>query len=172
MKIPFECFKFKICTPSQLDDIIEIQDEVSSELGKSDILRINTTDMLMDCLNPPHITVGAWYGDTLAGFAVLYCPQSAEEELAPNLDNIDLSNVNAANYKLCIVRSEYRGNSLQYYLELELERFAKDKGINMLCATVSPKNKYSLDNVSKLGYIYNKTLTKYGFERNLYYKFI
>ena len=43
-----------------------------------------------------------------------------------------------------VVSPEYRGNSLQKKICLELERISKNNNDKLLCATVSPYNKYSL----------------------------
>jgi len=172
MKIPLEEFSIKKCLPIHLDEILEIQNKALSRLPAMDILRKNTVQMLSDCLNPPHITLGAWHDNILTAFSVLYFPEDSEENLARQLVSIDTFGLKTANNKLCIVREDFRGNSLQYNLGLILERYAVEANVKMLCSTVSPKNPYSIRNLTLLGFIYNRTLTKYGVERNLYYKFI
>jgi len=172
MKIQLSDFVIKPCTPKCLDDIIRIQSETLSELPSSDILRENTPEMLEECLNPPHFTIGAWYEGKLAAINILFYPHDDKENLSLSLEGLDISGLVTANNKLCIVRKEYRGNGLQYNLGLIIERHAISKGTNLICATVSPYNQYSINNILRLGYVYNKTLIKYGFERNLYYKFI
>lgn len=172
MKIRFDDFSVKQLTPEHLQDILCIQNETLPDLPSADILRENSPDMLEECLNPPNFTVGAWYGGKLAAFSILYYPHDDEENLSLYLKGIDISGLNTANSKLCIVRKEFRGNSLQYNLGLVLERHAVERGTKLLCATVSPKNPYSMNNMLRLGFVYNRTFTKYGFKRNLYYKFI
>ena len=172
MKIQFNNFVVDQCTPKHLDDILCIQNETLTDLPSSDILRENTPEMLEECLNPPHFTIGAWYEGKLAAFSVLYYPHDDKENLSIYLQGLDVSGLSSANNKLCIVRKEFRGNSLQYNLALIIERYAISRGTNLICATVSPHNPYSINNILRLGYVYNKTLVKYGFERNLYYKFI
>ena len=49
---------------------------------------------------------------------------------------------------------------------------AKNLGVELLCATVSPNNAYSENNMLKLGYTLNTTLPKYGSLRNIFYKLI
>lgn len=172
MKIRFEDFIIRQCTPGHLKEVLCLQNETLPDLPSADILRENTPEMLEECLNPPHHTVGAWYKGELAAFSVLYYPNNEKENLSLSLKGIDVSGLITANNKLCIVRKKFRGNSLQYNLGLVLERHAASNGTNLLCATVSPKNPYSINNILRLGFVYNNTLLKYGFERNLYYKFI
>jgi len=172
MKIQFEDFVIERCTPKDLKEILEIQNETLSDLPSADILRENTLQMLEECLNPPHLTIGAWYKGVLAAFSVLYYPHDDQENLSLYLKSVDVNGLKTANNKLCIVRKDFRGNSLQYRLGMILERHAIDTETKLLCATVSPKNQFSINNVLRLGFVYNRTLNKYGFERNLYYKFI
>ncbi|MBE6904321.1 MAG: GNAT family N-acetyltransferase [Ruminococcaceae bacterium] len=172
MKIDIEKFVFKECSKEQLDDILRIQEETFKNLEASELLRKNTPEMLLECLQPPHITLGAWYEGELAAFSVLYYPHTKEESLCDYLDNVDCLGLKDANYKLCIVKEKFRGNSLQYELEVRLEKYAVEAGVKILCATASPHNIHSIKNIEKMGYSYNKTLNKYGLVRNLYYKFI
>lgn len=173
VKIPINEFDISICTSKHFNDIIQIQDEAFKKLLSTDILRKNTNKMLMDCLKPPHITLGAWYNGELAAFSILYYPRSNDpDNLSLSLENIDTKEVKSANNKLCIVRPKYRGNSLQYELGKLIEHSAGKSGVKLMCVTVHPDNLHSIDNILKLGYIYNRTLTKYGYKRNLYYKFI
>jgi hypothetical protein len=169
-------FIIKKCGPDCLDRILAIQTEIFSELPDTDILRKNTVPMLRGCLSPPHVTLGAWYGGELAAFSVLYFPgddgDGDGENLAAYLENVDTAGLNTVNNKLCIVRKPFRGNSLQYELGRRLEQYAVEAGCGLICATASPKNSYSIHNMQQMGYIYNRTLSKYGLERNLYYKFI
>lgn len=172
MKIQFDNFIIKQCTTSDLNEILVIQNETLVDLSSVDILRENTLQMLEECLCPPHLTLGAWYKGELAAFSVLYYPHDDKENLSIHLKSMDVSGLKTANNKLCIVRKDFRGNSLQYHLGLILECHAVRTGTKLLCATVSPKNSYSINNILRLGYVYNRMLNKYEFERNLYYKFI
>ncbi|MEG0393815.1 MAG: hypothetical protein RR568_04080 [Anaerorhabdus sp.] len=171
-KIPFHEFEIRQCNLDDLNLILNLQNETLSNLTEKDLLRENSVDMLEECLCNPHFTIGAWYKGELAGFSVLYFPTKDEENLSLSLKDVDISQAKVANNKLCIVRSKYFGNSLQYHLGTLIEEYAKGKNINLLCATVSPKNKYSLNNMERLGYTCNRTLEKYGFERKLFYKVI
>ena len=172
MKVQFDDFTIEQCVPGHLDAILEIQNEALAELPSVDVLRENTLQMLEECLKPPHFTIGAWYEGILAAFSVLYYPHDDKENLALHLKSIDVAGLKTANNKLCIVRKDFRGNSLQYHLGLILEHYAKDTGIELICATVSPKNQFSENSILRLGFTYDSTLNKYGFERNLYYKYI
>ena len=159
------------CGPDQLGALLDIQEEAFAALEDESLLRRNTPEMLESCLLPPHVTLGAWQGNVLAAFSILYFPEE-QEDLSLSLAEVDRMELKAANYKLCIVRPAFRGNGLQYRLGLALERYAKEAGVGLLCATVSPHNGHSMENIRKMGYTYNRTLIKYGLERALYYKFL
>lgn len=172
VKIPINEFKIHLCTSNHFNDIIQLQNEAFSTL-LSDILRRNTNEMLRDCLKAPHITLGAWYNGELAAFSILYYPKDNESDnLSLYLENVNINGVKSANNKLCIVNSKYRGNSLQYELGKLIEDIAIKSNIKLMCVTAHPENLHSINNLLKLGFIYNRTLIKYGFQRNLYYKFI
>lgn len=159
------------CGPEQLDALLDIQEETFAALEDESLLRRNTPEMLENCLLPPHVTLGAWHGNVLAAFSILYFPEE-DEDLSLSLTGVDRAGLRAANYKLCIVRPAFRGSGLQYRLGTALDPFARRAGAGLLCATVSPHNRHSMENIRKMGYTYNRTLTKYGLERALYYKFL
>ncbi len=171
MKIPLGEFVFKPCRKEDLNEILKMQEEAFEEIESEEMLRKNTPEMLLECLTAPHITLGAWHKGRLAAISVLYFPNE-EEDLSLSLEGIDIGGRKSANGKLCIVRKEYQGNSLQYLLGTEIDKIAKLEGIKVLCVTAHPENTFSVRNILKLGYKYNRTLKKYGAVRNLYYKFI
>jgi GNAT superfamily N-acetyltransferase len=170
MKIPEHEFEFCLCGPDCLEEILDIQEETLALLPNPELLRRNTKEMLAECLQQPNKTLGARYKGQLVAFAVLYYPVVEEESLAVYLDDTDVSTLRCANLKLIIVRPDFRGNGLQYKLCSRLEEFAREDGVNVLCSTVSPLNRHSMANMLKQGFQYAKTIHKYGFDRNLYYK--
>ena len=172
MKVPIENFEFKQCTSEDLNRILEIQDQAFMHLGSPNLLRKNTPEMFLECLQAPNVTLGAWYENKLIAFSVLYFPNDDRESLVTELEGINIDGLASANYKLCIVDRDFRGNSLQYELCMRLLQHASKGNIDIVCATASPDNMYSIANVEKLGFLYNRTLSKYGYERNLYYKFL
>lgn len=172
MKIPFDEFDIRQCNIDDLKAVLDLQEEAFEYLPSEEYLRKNTPSMLRECLESPNYTLGAWYDDRLVAISVLYVPYDEEEDLSHYLQNVDINDITSANYKLCIVSPVARGNSLQFKLGEMLLQVAKNNGVNLICATASPKNVYSIRNMEKLGFVYNRTLEKYGMIRNLYYSFI
>jgi len=163
-------FDFRTCTPADLGDLLRLQDEAFELIDDKNMLRYNSADMLRTCLCPPHVCLAAFAADRMAAFAILFVPDKAED-LAHDLDITN--NLKAANLKLVIVGNAFRGMGLQTELMKKLEATASALGFGLLCCTCSPKNTHSLRNIEGLGYLYAKTITKYGgLERNLYYKII
>ena len=165
-------FDFRKLDISYTGEIMKVQDETFKGLPDSNLLRRNSREMIESCLKEPNITIGAFCNDELAGFGVLYFPNEKSEELAYLIESMDTANLKSANFKLCIVREKYRGNSLQYELGMIIENEALKHGCQIICATVSPKNIYSRNNMLRLGYKYDRTLEKYGLERDLFFKML
>jgi len=173
MKYPKEAFCIRPCTGAHLTDILAMQEEAIAALPSPHLLNRNTPALFSTCLQPPNVTLGAFYGDTLAGFAALFHPTQYEDDLAHTLETADVTGKKVANYKVTIVRDAFRGNRLQQRLETALEAYAKEQGVEVLCVTVSPDNAHSKRNIENCGYIYDHTQIKYGnLLRDIYYKFI
>ena len=172
MKINLSEFEFVTCTADNIDEILTLQEEVIASLDDPAILRRNTKQMFCDCVTAPNFTVGVRYGGKLVGLGILYYPVSAEEDLSHLLNGVNIEGKKSANYKLCMVEKDYRGNGLQVKLGQILSEQAKKSGVELLCATVSPDNEYSRNNMLKLGFEINNRVAKYGGIRDLFFKFI
>ena len=61
-----------------------------------------------------------------------------------------------------VVKEDYRGNKLQKIICEELERIAVNNNIEILCATASPYNQFSVNTFINLGYEIKKDKLKYG----------
>ena len=66
------------------------------------------------------------------------------------------------NMDTVVVHPDYRGRGLQRRLMTEAETWAKEQGYRTLMCTVHPENRFSLDNMLRLGYRVQKKLPKYG----------
>ncbi len=168
-----DMFCIRRCDMTHLDEILQMQEEAIAALPQPHLLNRNTPQLFQTVLTDPNVTVGAFCGETLAGFAALFHPTAFEDDLAHTLETVDVSGKKVANYKVTIVRAQYRGHRLQQRLEQALERYAKAQGVDVLCVTVSPDNLPSKRNIEKCGYIYDHTQIKYGnLLRDIYYKVI
>lgn len=166
-------FDYRICTKDDIDQIVSIEQEAIASLSSPNLLRHNSRETFLECLLPPHTTWGAFLRGEMVAFAVLFVPQSGQEDLSLSLTTVDHKEYERkANYKLCIVRPQYRGNHLQQLLGEKLEASARAQGITLLCSTVSPNNPASRKSLENLGYKKDCDLQKYGFSRQLFYKIL
>ena len=92
------------------------------------------------------------------------------DRLSPLLHTLTADPYASANYMIWIVRPDWRGHHLQFQLGQRLAAEAKARGINLLCATVSPYNPPSVKSLLHMGYHQDSRLEKYGFERLLFYQ--
>ena len=160
------------CGMEHLEEVLSVESSVLSALERPDQLRRNTPEMWATCIQPPHCCLGAWVGDRLVAVAVLYVPPEGDSEaLAPLLQGVDTKGMRTANYKICMVHPLWRGHGLQVALGERLHDEARRQGIGLLCSTVSPHNTASIRSLQRLGYQSNRTLTKYGYERLLFFCF-
>lgn len=167
-----QSFEFCQLSPADFQEVISLEDAVIASLSRPDLLRRNTQAMWSTCLSAPHFAIGTRVEGELVALAVLYVPQSGDDEdLSQFLLGIDSQGL-SANYKICLVHPSHRGHALQQTLGRMLEEHAVQQHIALLCSTASPFNAASIHSLERLGYSFNRELTKYGFRRNLYYKFI
>lgn len=162
MKKDLSAFEFKKLSIESVPLLLEVQEEAFEYAkGNTDFLRRNTYETLAVCFEGQSEVLGAFDGDTLVAFGILYVAGEGKENLAYDVDEIVDINT-SANVKLIIVRPDYRGNGLQRALVAKLENTAKKAGFEWLCATVAPTNNWSYDNFIKSGFALCKILTKYG----------
>lgn len=171
MKLSKEDFEFKKCTLNDLDEICLIQEEAFKVMDDDSLLRRNSREALAACLFEPHYTLGAFYKEKLAGFAVLFDPKLTSENIALGAGFSEDIAKETVNFKLVIVRPSYRGNGLQTAFIEKLDKKAREKGFKKIFATVSPDNEFSKNNFIKNGYVFHSQKEKYGgLLRNIYYK--
>lgn len=164
-------FVFKPMGLAHIGLVRAVEQEALVHLERPDLLRRNTEQMWRECLQPPHLCLGAWIGEELAGFGVLYVPErGGVEDLSHSLTHLDGRQYVSANFKICIVRPCWRGHHLQVQLGQRLAAEAKARGIGLLCATASPHNMASVKSLLRLGYCEDSQVEKYGFERTLFYR--
>ena len=161
-------FTYRQLQSADVATMAAIEAEALAVLERPDLLRRNGAEVLARCVESPHWSLGAFAGGRLAGFAILYVPDCAAEDLSLSL--AVRPGGKAANFKLCIVRPPFRGHGLQCTLGIRLEQQARSQGIGVLCSTVSPFNEPSRRSLERLGYRCDCRLQKYGFERMLYCK--
>ena len=115
--------------------------------------------------------LGCYVYDTLIAYAVLIFPGFDNENLGYDLLLEKNELLKVAHLDSVAVHPGYRGNKLQYILFSLLEKISIQKGYKHLYSTVSPSNKYSLNNLLKLGLEIKLEKMKYdGKNRLILYK--
>ena len=162
-------FVYKQLDKSYLEKIFEIQDEVFQEGYDENMLRYHTKEILHNALSHDNYSLGAFYRGELAGFIMLqyYDALKMDNEDLVKIKSASVGNINTI--YLIIVRKHFRGFGLQRKLLHEIEKIL-DKN-SVINATVSPSNKYSLDNFLACGYKILSLKKMYGgYDRFLVYK--
>lgn len=159
MKSRFDQYILKKCTVQDINQIYELQKIIIDGLDNKEILRENEKEMFEHCVQDPNLTVGVYDKKELIAVAIFVVEQG-EEDLSLGLVCCEV-NV-PANFKLVMVKKEYRGNGFQRALMWILEKYAYNSGFTHLCTTVSEKNEYSLHNIKVAGYKYDHNTIKYG----------
>lgn len=159
----------KKCNKTDLDSILKLQDIIFDGLENPSILRRNTESILTQCLEEPNITIGVYDQSDLIGVIILVEPTGEETDLRKNLKCHTVDN--AADFKLIMIKKEYRGYGLQRSLMWILEKIAYIRYYKFLCVSVSPYNEYSKRNIIKSGYEFDHQECLYGgLEREIYVK--
>ena len=154
---------------SALDDVIKLEEEVYETLPDKNFLRHNSPMVLAECLREPHLALGVYDRGTLVCLSVMWMPEG-DERLNIYLRDPLLHALSAANYKLCIVSPDARGRGLQRSTGEELIGHARERGIELLCATAYSENIYSIRNLVALGFECDGEIQKYGMSRLLFYR--
>lgn len=165
----YQQLSIKKCNINDLDSILILQDIIFQGLDNPSILRRNTEAILAQCLEDPNFTIGVYDKNNLIGLIILVEPTGEETDLRKNLKCHTIDN--AADFKLIMVKKEYRGYGLQRSLMWLLEKIAYIKCYNFLCVSVSPDNHYSKQNIINSGYQYDHQEYLYdGLYREVYVK--
>lgn len=157
-----EMLKLKICDKNDINNIMELQREVIDSLDDKSLLRNNQQEMFLSCLDYPNLTLGLYDKEKLVALSIFVDARGTDEDLSVDLKKCQVEK--CGNYKLIMVRKEYRGG-LQKYLFSYLLYYANKLGFSHLAVTVSPDNEYSLKNILSSGFEIDHEAIKYGGNR-------
>lgn len=155
----------KKCKLDSVKDIMLLQQSVFEEIGlNKSILRMNSKEMFIKCVQHPNISIGLYDDKLLVGICILFDGAGTEEDLSTCVLNQNVSN--SINLKLIMIKRAYQGMSFQCLITWISEKIAGKRGYKYLCATVDPNNYYSLNNCMKCGFkVDHKTIKYGGYER-------
>lgn len=147
---------------SDVDDIIDLQNNVVTNLTNKDIFQPDTKEFITNHIKKQGKIVGCKVENKLIAYAVLRFPMYKEDNLGIDI-KLDYDKLKfVVHFESIAVLSDYRGNNLQQLLCNYIETIAINKGMKYLLATVSPDNIQSLNNFNKLGFEVKLEKTKYN----------
>lgn len=153
----------QVLTAENIDEILNLQNEVINLIEDKQIYLASTRDDLLHHFKNGSVILGyvtpsqelislviylkEGYNDSNYGYDI-----GIEGESLLNIGQIDT----------VLVKPDYRGNNLQYIMCHLIEDIARETNTSMLCATASPFNPFSVNNLLKLGYEIKADKLKYG----------
>jgi len=135
---------------------------IKDNLQNKDEFYFDNYDFYKHHLDKGGKILGCYVNDTLIAYGVLIFPGFDNDNLGYDLKVDKYELLKVAHLDSVAVHPNYRGNKLQYQLFSLLEKVALGKNYKHLCATVSPTNKFSLNNLLKLGLKIQFETEKYG----------
>ncbi|MDO5107947.1 MAG: Mur ligase family protein, partial [Coriobacteriaceae bacterium] len=166
----FGAWEIRFCDVTNIPAILELQEVVFEALGDdADLLRRNTRETFIRCLDAPNFTLGVFDGDTLIALSIMEDARGRDDDLGIQIKNHTLEDY--ADYKLTLVHPAYRGHGLQRTLVAMIEEIAFWRGYRWLCVSVSPENVHSRNNIIASGFTLDCTAELYGgLKREIYVK--
>lgn len=155
----------KIMTLSNeyLNKIIELQDIIFDSLENKSFFAKTEKFEFEDIINKSGEVVGVVSeNNELIAFGAMVKPELQGFNLGYDLNFDNKKLLRTAHIESTVVHPDYRGNGLQKLLVQNLEQTARKKECDIFCATVAPKNKFSLNTLLKLEYKIVLEKEKYG----------
>lgn len=145
-------FIYKWMEKEDLDIVMDFVDEVYETIENKSVYFKEKRENIDKILDDGGTIIGVYDGDTLAAIRITSIPDF-ENNLAFEVDNLEVPEKKVALNKAVIVKKEYRGNNLQNITRDIAVEDMKQKGQTVFMSTVSPENPYSYRNALKEGYV-------------------
>lgn len=153
--------KFKVLDESYIDKIMEAQRHISNSLTNKDWYSETSREEFLIQLNRGKV-IGCLLEDESLIALGAYIEWGYEcENYGYDLDMIGEEVLIVGQIEATFVHEDFRGNSLQKLICLELESIAKENS-EIIAVTIHPDNIYSLNTFENLGYEIIKEKLKYG----------
>lgn len=149
---------------SHIDKIMALQEEVVNALDNKDLYFPSEKKEFEDIIKHTGKIIGCINLDNNELIAIgVYCNYKFNEHnYGYDIGLKDEELLNVGQIESTIVKPLYRGNKLQYKMCEVLEKIGKENNTNIIMATASPDNPYSVNTFKKLGYDIVKEKLKYG----------
>jgi hypothetical protein len=162
-------YTMRILHPLDLPAALALYDVVVDHMEQPDMLWRYADDMVAGFFGAEGIVIGVFVEESLVGFRVVYFHHTGD--LSNPLVCMGPSYNEMAHLALCVIRSDFRGNSLQKKMGVELLKVAQaTKPFRNLCSVVSPHNYPSINDKFSIHMVVVKLLPKFrGIWRYLFY---
>lgn len=148
---------------SYIDAIVELQQDIISGLDNKELYADSGRESFLECIKEKGKVIGCVTEDNYLIALGVYASYGYDEEnYGYDFGFKEEELLFVGQIESTVVRSEYRGNKLQKIICEVLEEFAVNDKKKYIGATVSPKNKYSLDTFISRGYEIVDEKIKYG----------
>lgn len=165
-------FEIREIGSQYINELYAIQQDVFEEGYDENLLRKNSLIDFQNVFYQNHLVLGAFLKDRLVAFAILLINPSNNELIEKASSFLQIKkNLNLAVAKVIIVKKQYRGHGLQQHFLKLFEKFCFNHEIEMIVASVSPLNIYSLHNFKLKGFkIVGKSKLYGGYLRYILFK--
>lgn len=152
-----------ILDEGHIDQIVKLQKEIIDGLEIRELYADSGRESFIECIKNHGKIVGCFTKeDGLIAMGVYAVFGYDEENYGYDLGLKGEELLKVGQIESTIVKKEYRGNKLQNIICEIIEEFAKEDGMKVIGATVSPINKYSLNTFINNGYTIEDEKIKYG----------
>lgn len=138
------------CTADEADLVFALQNEVHSSMPHPEQFVPDTLAGISSYL-ANDLCIGAWDGERLGAYLIIRFCGRGRDNYAAYMDVPEEQMDEWANFESVIVHPDWRGNSLLRVM-FETALSMLPEGITAMGETVSPDNKYSLNNAFALGF--------------------
>lgn len=167
-------FELKSLFPSDLRQILSLQEEIVSSLDDKSIFQPSTKNeilesMLVDCC------YGLYYNNKLVAFAMIVLNRKSDRNLCTDWENTRNNETycDYITFDSVQVHPDCRGYGIQKFFIEKADEIASKTEAEYIIATVSPDNPFSFRNFEAMGYYAHpqkNPYKKYNSERILYRK--
>ena len=145
-------FSIVAAKETDLPIIMEIMQEAKQLVKDPDWYEIDTTETVKAHIDREGFILLALTDEQeVAGFLIVRDPKEANDNLGEYLSLPEEEKRKVIHFEHAVVRPEFQGNQLQYRLFAEAEKMILQTDKKYLMATVHPDNRFSYQNMKKLG---------------------
>ena len=150
-RLPAKYFTFRRCTAQDIDEIMSLQNLVSSRLEDEDLFVCNTREAYEEAM-AEDFCFAAYTEGHLVYCSLMILNRQTPYHLGHYLHYTEEELLRSVSYDISFVHPAYRGFSLQRLGMNVKDEYARALGAVEALATVSPKNLHSLANARAHGF--------------------